>query len=68
MMEWREGGVQRTIHDSQPTHIRNYIDQIKSFMLWIKYSAKREGLLKTIIQKGSQIGANRSSLLNICIT
>ena len=48
--------------------IRNCIDQIKGFTLWIKYSAKREGLLKAIIGKRSQVGTNRASILNVCVT
>ncbi len=48
--------------------IRNCIDQIKGFTVWIKYSPKREGLLKAIISKRSQVGTNRSSILNVCIT
>ena len=47
--------------------IRNCIDQIKGFTLWIKYSAKREGLL-AIIGKRSQVGSNRASILNACVT
>lgn len=39
--------------------IRNCIDQIKAFTLWIKYSAKREGLLKAIVQKTSQVGTHQ---------
>ncbi|SMN12515.1 hypothetical protein SPBRAN_1297 [uncultured Candidatus Thioglobus sp.] len=48
--------------------IRNCIDHIKGFTIWIKYSAEREGLLKAIMQKGPQSGTNRVSLLNVCIT
>ena len=48
--------------------IRNCIDQIKGFTVWVKYSPKREGLLKAIISKRSQVGTNRSSILNVCIT
>ena len=36
--------------------------------MWIRYSPKREGLLKAIISKRSQVGTNRSSILNVCIT
>ena len=36
--------------------------------MWVKYSPKREGLLKAIISKRSQVGTNRSSILNVCIT
>ena len=45
--------------------IRNAIDHIKSLTLWIKASAKREGLLKMICFSGTQ---STSSLLNVCIT
>ena len=48
--------------------IRNCIDQIKGFTLWIKCSTKREGLLKAIIGKRSQVGTNRASILNVCVT
>ncbi len=48
--------------------IRNCIDQIKGFTIWIKYSPKREGLLKAIVSKRSQVGINRSSILNVCVT
>ncbi len=48
--------------------IRNCIDQIKGFTVWIRYSPNREGLLKAIISKRSQVGTNRSSILNVCIT
>ena len=48
--------------------IRNCIDQIKSFTLWIKYSAKRESLLRAVVEKEAQSGTNRASLLNVCVT
>ena len=50
--------------------VSNCIEQIKSFTLWIKYSAKREGLLKSVCDRGIQSGANpsRKPLLNVCIT
>ena len=47
--------------------IKNCIDQIKSFTLWIKHSDKREGLLKAIVEKGTH-PSTRSPLLNVCIT
>ena len=50
------------------TPIRNCIDNIKSFTLWIKYSPKREGLLKKICSSGSQGISSRSPILNVCIT
>ena len=48
--------------------IRNCVDQIKGFTLWVKYSCKREGLLKRIVQKWSQVGTKQSSIKNVCIT
>ena len=48
--------------------IRNTIDHIKSLTLWIKASAKREGLLKMIYSSGTQSTSNRCPLLNVCIT
>ena len=48
--------------------VRNAIDHIKSLTLWIKASAKREGLLKAIYQKGIQSASSRAPLLNVCIT
>ena len=48
--------------------IRNCVDQIKGFTLWVKYSCKREGLLKHIVQKWSQVGTKQSSIKNVCIT
>ncbi len=48
--------------------IRNCVDIIKAFTLWVKHSAKREGLLKKIIEKRSQIGTKQQSLLNVCVT
>ena len=47
--------------------IRNCIDSIKSTTIWVKYSPKREALLKAIA--GECIyPASRQTLLNICIT
>ena len=46
------------------TPIRNCIDNIKSFTLWIKYSPKREGLLKKICSSGSQGISSRSPILS----
>ena len=50
--------------------VTNCIDQIKSLTLWIKYSAKREGLLKAVYEHGTQQGStlSRSPILNVCIT
>ena len=49
--------------------IRNCIDHIKSFTLWIKYSAKREGLLKTVFAHAqTAYSSRRVPLLNVCIT
>lgn len=48
--------------------IRNAIDHIKSLTLWIKASAKREGLLKMIYHSGTQSTSSRAPLLNVCIT
>ncbi len=48
--------------------IRNCVDIIKAFTLWVKHSAKREGLFKKIIEKRSQIGTKQQSLLNVCVT
>ena len=45
--------------------IRNCIDQIKGFTLWIKYSAKREGLLKAIIGKRSQVGLVTHTIVDL---
>ena len=47
--------------------IRNCIDHIKSITLWIKYSAKRKGVLREIFSQGSN-ASSRAPLLNICIT
>ena len=50
--------------------LANCISQIKSLTLWIKYSAKRDGLLKAIFEHGSQSGVtpSRNPILNVCIT
>ena len=50
--------------------VSNCIEQIKSFTLWIKYSAKREGLLKAVCDRDIQSGMNplRKPILNVCIT
>lgn len=50
--------------------VSNCIEQIKSFTLWIEYSAKREGLLKAVCDRGIQSGTNRlrKPILNVCIT
>ena len=50
--------------------VSNCIEQIKSFTLWIEYSAKCEGLLKAVCNHGIQSGTNplRKPILNICIT
>ena len=47
--------------------IRNCIDEIKSLVLWIKRSPKREGLLKAIVAQNTHV-SSRALLLNICIT
>ena len=49
--------------------VTNCIAQIKRFTLWIKYSAKREGLLKAVCDRGIQSGTNPSwkPLVNVCI-
>ena len=47
--------------------VRNAIDSIKGFTLWIKASPKREALLKTVYQDTIQNTSSRS-LLNVCIT
>ena len=46
--------------------VRNCIDQIKGFTIWIKFSANREGLLKAFIAKRSQVGTNRTLTLTVC--
>ena len=33
--------------------IRNCIDHIKSITLWIKYSAKRKGVLREVVSQGT---------------
>ena len=50
--------------------VQNCIDQIKSLTLWIKFSPKREGLLKAVYQRGVQNGSTstRAPILNVCIT
>lgn len=49
--------------------IRNFIDNIKSFTLWIKYLAKREELLKTVVAHAQTAhSSGRVPLLKICIT
>ena len=54
--------------------VQNCIDQIKSLTLWIKFSPKREGLLKAVYQRGVQSGVQsgstltRTPILNLCIT
>ena len=50
--------------------VQNCIDQIKSLTLWIKFSPKREGLLKAVYQRGVQSGSTstRAPILNVCIT
>ena len=47
--------------------IRNCIDSIKSITIWVKYSPKREALLKAIAGECTY-PASRQTLLNICIT
>ena len=47
--------------------IRNCIDSIKSMTIWVKYSPKREALLKTFAGECTY-PASRQTLLNICIT
>ena len=48
----------------------NCIQQIKSFTIWVKYSAKRGGLLKAICDSSVQAGTSSSCypILNVCIT
>ena len=46
--------------------IRNCIDTIKSVTIWVKYSTKREGLLKAIASEMTQ--TSRNPLLNLCVT
>ena len=49
--------------------IRNCIDRVKGVTLWVKKSAKREGLLKAIVTKGiSSHPSSRTPLFNVCIT
>ena len=47
--------------------IRNCIDSIKGINIWVKYSPKREALLKAIAGEWTY-PASRQTLLNICIT
>ena len=47
--------------------IRNCIGSIKSITIWVKYSSKREALLKAIAGECTY-PASRQTLLNICIT
>ena len=46
--------------------VRNCIDAIKSFTIWVKYSMKREGLLKAIASEMTH-KTSRNPLLNVCI-
>ena len=48
--------------------IKNCINIIKSFTLWVKYSPKREGLLKAIVAKNTHPSTGRNPLLNVYIT
>ena len=50
--------------------IRNCIASIKNFTIWVKYSPKREALLKAITERSQQQGISRSRtpLINVCIT
>ena len=49
--------------------LRNCIATIKSITSWIKFSPKREGLLKKICEKEQQSGGQlRTPLLNVCVT
>ena len=58
------------VNSCSVTPIQNCIAQIKGITIWIKYSPKREELLKAVYQKGMQSGASKSRfpLLNVCIT
>ena len=47
--------------------IRNTSSQVKNFTLWIKASAKREGLLKAIFISRTE-SSSRAPLLNVCVT
>lgn len=47
--------------------VRNCIDSIKSLTIWVKYSTKREGLLKAITSKETH-PTSRNPLLNVCVT
>ena len=47
--------------------IRNCIDSFKRITIWVKYSPKREALLKAIAGEYTY-PASRQTLLNICIT
>uniref|UniRef100_A0A1X7UA98 TTF-type domain-containing protein n=2 Tax=Amphimedon queenslandica TaxID=400682 RepID=A0A1X7UA98_AMPQE len=47
--------------------IRNCVDAMKSFTIWVKYSPKREGLLKAIAAEKTH-STSRSILLNMCVT
>ena len=47
--------------------VRNCIDAIKSFTIWVKYSTKREGLLKAIASEMTH-KTSRNPLLNMCTT
>ena len=50
--------------------MRNCIDQIKDYTLWLKASPKREGRLKSIYEHGIQQTtiSLHSPLLNVCVT
>ena len=47
--------------------IRNCIDHIKGFTLWVKNSDKRAGLLKAVVSSSTHT-SSRVPLLNTCIT
>lgn len=48
--------------------IRNCIDKIKSFTIWVTYSPKREELLKKVYHMGDASLTSHNPLLNVCIT
>ena len=58
------------VHSCSVPQVRNCIDQIKDFTLWLKASPKREGLLKSIYEHGIQQTTTSLCfpLLNVCVT